>query len=452
MGRDARAVVSARVALASAILASAVTVSAAPVGCTGNDVAPALDASADGASSANDASDDGPSLGDDGGDGGADAEQDPNVYPSKHQAAAQIDDLGGPVIVHPKVVTVTFQGDPMRDAVRAFDDALVTSDFWRRTMTEYGVGDGVSGGVVELPDTVTGTDVLDEDIQALVASKVAAGIFPAPDASTVYVLYYPAKVSLLYNRGAALSCIEFVGYHSTVEVATDGGKIEVPYVPVARCNSGNPVDDAKYVTVAASHALAEAATDPHPQTAPAYRLVTNDAWLIAGGSVQNDEVADLCGILRGFDAGPGPVQRMWSNAAAATSREPCQPSDPNVAYFGAAVRTSLETIGARKSYGYLPVPRGGTTSARVDVFSTRALDHDLTLLTGRARGGDPTRMDLLPQGISATLSRSTAHNGNAAWLTVAAPVGATPGDYPFVVRAVFDATAFVDWPVIAHVK
>lgn len=444
---------SSRAALAAAALAiggaaSGFGVSVPIVSCTGNDSSPPLpDASSDArASDTNDASQDDGSARD------ADAEQDPDVYPARHQPAAQIDFLGGPILAHPKIVTVTFQGDPMRDAVRAFDDAITTSDFWHRTMSEYGVGDGTSGGVVELPDTVTGTDVLDEDIQAMIAAKIGAGIFPAPDADTLYVLYYPAKVSLLYNRGAALSCIEFVGYHSTFELSLDGGKIEVPYAPIARCSSGNPADDAKYVTVAASHALAEAATDPHPQSAPAYRLVTNDAWLIAGGSVQNDEIADLCGILRGFDAGAGPVQRMWSNAAAGASREPCQPADPNGVYFGAAVRTSLETIGLRKSYGYVQVVRGGSTDVVVDVFSSARLARDLTLLTGRARGGDPTRMDLLPQGITATLSRATAHNGNAAVLTIAAPVGATPGDFPFVVRALYDATTFVDWPVIAHLK
>src|SRR5580704_1890670 len=48
-------------------------------------------------------------------DAGPDINQDPNVYPAEHHPIPQLDYHGGPVLQHPRVVTITFTGDTHRD-------------------------------------------------------------------------------------------------------------------------------------------------------------------------------------------------------------------------------------------------------------------------------------------------------------------------------------------------
>jgi hypothetical protein len=385
-------------------------------------------------------------------DAGPDIDQDPDVYPAKHMPAAQIDDLGGPVIEKPRVVTITFAGDSARDALRAFDDSVVTSAYWTAALAEYRVGAGTSGGWVELPDTVSGKDLTDSDVQSIVENAIASGAAPAPDARTIYVAHFPPAARILYNNGAIVSCIDFAAYHGAFMPIIDAGVSEIVYAAVVRCGA-DPSQALSLATVATSHVLAEAATDPHPDSAPTFRLSTNDPWKLAGGSAHTDEVGDLCTIFRVADAGPdgAMVQTLWSNRAAAEGGTPCQPAAGSAIGFGASVRTSLETIGLRKSYGYLVVPRGGHTDAIVDVFSAAPLPNDLTLLAGVAVPGSPSMMNAIPDGISATLSRTRAHNGNGVVLTIAAPATAA-GQYPFVVRALLDDAHYFDWPVIALVR
>jgi hypothetical protein len=381
-----------------------------------------------------------------------DGEQDPNAYPANHGRIPRIDNLGGPVLSSMKLVTVTFQGDAWRAELEAEGDALVVSEWWRAVGTEYGVSEGVSGGHVVLADTVSGQAMNDEDFPAFLEAHVRSGELPAPDASTLYLFYFPAAADVLFARGALQSCVDFLGYHSETTIALEAGTSPVLYGVVARC-SGFGADTKKYVSVSASHAMIEAATDPHPSTAPAYQLATNDAWLTGGSSATRNEVGDLCGFRRSTDSAGVPAQRVWSNAAAAATRPPCVPALPSEIWFGAAVRTDLQLIDVHKSYGYVIVPRGESRDVDIDVFSGAPLARDVSLYVGRDRGAtDPRNLDPLLRGIVATLSRTTAHNGNRVVMTLAAPPAAPPGDYPFVVRSVLDAQTSYDWPVIVRVK
>src|SRR5512140_2488666 len=82
-------------------------------------------------------------------DGGI--EQDPNVYPADHQPIPLMRNAGnGPVLKNPKVVTITFTGDPKRDAYRAFDDIILTTPWWMTTMAGFGVSAGAGAGYAEL--------------------------------------------------------------------------------------------------------------------------------------------------------------------------------------------------------------------------------------------------------------------------------------------------------------
>ena len=385
-------------------------------------------------------------------DAGGEGDQDPDVYPAKHAPIPQIDNLGGPVFASLEVVTVTFQGDAWRSDLESFDDAIVTSDWWRAVASEYGVDTGKSGGHVVLADTVSGQALNDEDVPAFLQSHVQSGELPAPSRSTLYLLYVPASTDVFYAHGAVQSCVDFIAYHSETTIALDAGNTAVAYGIVARC-PGFGADVKKFATIAASHVLVEAASDPLPLTAPAYQLATNDAWLTAGGSPTRNEIGDLCGFRQSVDAGGAAAQRIWSNVAAAASRPPCVPSPPGEIWFGAAVRTDLQLIDVHKSYGYVVVPRGESRDVAIDVFSGAPLASDLALYVGRDRGAtDPRTLDPLLRGIVASLSRTTAHNGNRVVMSITVPAAAPPADYPFVVRSVLDAQTFYDWPVIVRVK
>src|SRR5215467_12752009 len=112
-------------------------------------------------------------------DAGPDNEQDPNVYPAKHQAIPQLDYHGGPILDQPKIVTITFVGDNSRDSVRSFDHFIVSqqAEWWSIVMngiTANGksVTYGSNGGDVEVPDTVSGQSLADSDVQAFIQKNI----------------------------------------------------------------------------------------------------------------------------------------------------------------------------------------------------------------------------------------------------------------------------------------
>src|SRR5262249_36322202 len=156
------------------LVASAGTLALAAIGSCDNGSGNSA-ASADGAS---DAADESEVLEAGATDAADDLDHDPDVYPASHGPGPQIDFLGGPVLDPPRLVTITFAGDPLRDELRAYADALARSSDFRASLAEYGVGDATNGGAVELPDDLSGALVKDEDIQAMLAQRIATGAVP----------------------------------------------------------------------------------------------------------------------------------------------------------------------------------------------------------------------------------------------------------------------------------
>jgi hypothetical protein len=395
-------------------------------------------------------------TGDDAGDdadAGPSIEQDPNVYPSMHHPMPQLTNQGGPVLTAPKVVTVTWVGDPNRDKRRAFDDAIVANSWWQQTMSGYGVGNGSSGGYVELVNNFGATATLaDADIQQLVQDNVASGAFPAPTAQTIYALYFPDGVSI--TNGSGSSCTTFGGYHEHVVVnaPSDGGTFDVAYAVIPHCKY--PTDATQNFVqdmVNASHELAEAASDPLVGLQPAFVLTTNYAWVpdaYAGGVPEN---GDMCNdLVDYFTEGSYTMQRIWSNSAAAADNNPCVPAPAGRIFYAAAVRT--QKIGAVD--GYVVLSRGKSVDVVADVFSKAALPHDLKLLTGLVDHGFTNGNIMLPltNGIKVDLSNTTVHNGNGVILTISAPANATTGDFKVVLRALLESNDYNDWPIFVRIK
>ena len=101
----------------------------------------------------------------------------------------------------------------------------------------------------------------------------------------------------------------------------------VQYALVPRCGTE------EITTVATSHELIEASTDPHVGSGTAYYM-QDQLWSLEGG-----EVGDLCVTEDNSDEyqeSGFSVQRSWSNIAAKASHDPCVPAPAGDIYFNVA--------------------------------------------------------------------------------------------------------------------
>ncbi len=426
-------------------------------------------------------------------DAGPDAEQDPNIYPAKHHPIPQVDDNGGPVIANPVVVTVTFNyvvgtghettppgvdagqadaaagdagagSDPLAPALEQFDDVILTTAWWAKSVGAYKVGPGKSGGHVRLPDslgpgmgTVSNSVLDDPQVQQFLQQEVLAGALPAPTAGSIYAFYFPPSTS--NTLSGAVSCEQggFGGYHSAAMVTDPlGNSTTAVYAVIDQCGLGNGPVTLDPTTITASHEFAEAVSDPLAST---FYLVSNDAWGLLGAGSVRGEIGDLCNNATEtpyHDSSGYAVQRIWSNAAAALSQDPCQPTDdlfPPRIYFNAAVDTqTIRDPAGVLADGYMVVKRGHGASLAFTVFSDANLMADLTFSVGVPSGQNPGALDAMPDFAVGSTSIPSGHNGNAGTLDVQVPASAPIGDYLFVLRSVLSQADYRDWPVILHVE
>lgn len=398
-----------------------------------------------------------PTTGSDAGTPTADAQADAPVmgtdtYPAPHHPLPMLKPLGGPVIKNVKIVTVTYTGETQRDALRTFDDQIVNGTWWTTVTQGYGVNAGTSGGYVELDPAPVANKTIDNDtdLKPYIQGLITAGTLPAPDANTLYAMYFPAGTTVTLTQAGmvAQSCMDFGAYHDSGVFTSQGAMVEAAFAVMPNCGRGGR-------TVSASHEFIEAVTDPHPQSMTAW-YAYNDAWFPPGGG----EIADLCENGAGaVDANGNNVSKAWSNVAAAASKDPCVPSDPNGVYYGAAVDTNEmftmpDPTGGPdyQTEGFISVKAGAAKTVPVDVFSQAKLPHDLTIVASKGqRGGDPNVSTPITTGVTATLSGTTARNGTKLTLTISTAASTPKGDHPFVVRAILSKTEFHSWPVVLRV-
>jgi hypothetical protein len=253
----------------------------------------------------------------------------------------------GTVLAAPNVVPVFFRSDVVANGAlltnltNSLQSYVGGSTSWA-VMQEYGVGRGSVAPAVTLTTTPAAT-VADSDVQALVTASIQAGTFPKNDANTVYVLYYPAGVTI--TRSGVQSCVGFEGYHYYATLS-DGSK--VPYIVVPRCKGATLA----LLTVITSHELTEAASDPNVTS---YNLLKDPygLWLFA---LNGTEVADLCENLNDFvfnDPVAGVVSRVFSNRAAAQRKNPCLPATTTQNFFAIPILWLVqdgEGLGARERH------------------------------------------------------------------------------------------------------
>jgi hypothetical protein len=179
-------------------------------------------------------------------------------------------------------------------------------------------------------------------LRTFVQSHVVSGAFPPPTTDTVYVLFFPSTTTLTLD--ALTSCKAtggFYGYHgwTTVTAADGGAPLRVQYAALADCGEGSQI------TTWISHEIAEAATDPQPNTHPTYGIA-DPAWLLA--YTGNVEVADVC-VGANTTEESWQVQRIWSNATALAGHSACAPVPSGATFFNAAPASQVVELSVGES-------------------------------------------------------------------------------------------------------
>lgn len=343
-------------------------------------------------------------------------------YPAMHSPAPQVTYQGGGVLLDPEVVTITYPGDTLAKQLEAFGDGITQTCYWDTIRAGYCESSGMScvgrGTLPAKPhvemtaapaasytDTAMGGS---STMATYIQQQVASGTFPAPDANTLYALYFPSTTTITLD--GATSCQTFGGYHNSTTVTPPGGSNTiVSYAVIPRCMT--TID---YLTFAASHEFAEASTDPHVgENQIGYYLPQNNqddlAWNLLGGGEIGDLCVDLTGLNQDKTTATGPggtswsVQRLWSNANAAAGLDPCVPMPSNETYFNLAPPTGMGTI---------QLAVGATATYTATAFSSGPMNpwqivaQDIAQLQGQQ------------PYVQVTLGANTAKNGDQVTVTV----------------------------------
>jgi hypothetical protein len=322
-----------------------------------------------------------------------------------HPSPPVVMNAGGTVLATPKVVPVFFANDTAAQTdIEAFLTALAPSSYWAAVSMEYGVGALTIAPTVIATETPPTTDTA---LQALITSHAGGtGGWPASDANTIYAVFLPDGVTL--TMGGGTSCKDFGGYH-------DETSAHVVYALMPRCTSMT-FPGLQDVTIATSHELLEASTDPHPQSAPAFVSIDDDdaIWSLTPGA----ELGDMCEFARAAYqplVGTYMVQRMWSNASAAAGHDPCVPVMPTP-YVNAATNLQDITItaaGQSLTTRGVTVPVGMSKTVEVDLYSdAEAADWTVTAVDVASQ------IRMRPAELQLSLDKTTGHNGDKLQLTI----------------------------------
>lgn len=313
----------------------------------------------------------------DAGDGGACPAVTGNFSPAAHGPLPTMAYYGGPVLPSPLVVTFTFQDTPNATALDSFGASVASTSWFTEVTKDYCIPDGgtcISAGppgkavpIAANADATyvdsnglggdagaTGGTDLNQFVNQQIAAAVTAGTIPAPDGNAVYMFYFPPTTTITGNL-VGTSCSNYGAYHDN-QIYGDG-TTTIAYAIVPDCASGS-ANELNSVTVAASHELIEATTDPTPSsTTPAWYMdvssypeggttqaeYRNDPWL----TQSYGEVGDNCESVHSRtlslmgDAGPF-VQRIWSTSAAAGGHDPCVPVPAALGpYFNASTDKAI---------------------------------------------------------------------------------------------------------------
>lgn len=308
-----------------------------------------------------------------GGVGGAGTGGSTGFMPAAHPAAPQVITFGGPALKTPKVQPIVYSDDPAATDIDKFLQELTTSTFWSETTSEYKVGPLVILPTIVRPEKAPASltdDMMNQDLATNLTGSAPA--WGAADGSTIYLFIAPPQTQVSDPTGTG--CQDYDGYHSESQIT---GSLNVPYAIGCACPGfdGKGVSALQQRTVAISHELVEAATDPFPSTNPAWAQTDNAdiVWTIATGG----ELADMCEFNDDSYAVPAGstymIQRSWSNKAAKAGTNPCVPVVSKGPYFNTSpILPDMIKIaggGPTISTPGVTIPVGGSKSIPLTLWS-----------------------------------------------------------------------------------
>jgi hypothetical protein len=351
----------------------------------------------------------------------------------------QVVNNGGPTFAHPTLYTITYAGDSERAWAEQLGSYLVTSPWLQAVGPEYGIGTGTHVPV-ELAESAP-TTIDDSQVQAFIAARILEGVIPAPSGGAtipvepgtpfdqvdagvpfawgnldageignggttarllpaIYMLYIPLSTTLTVE-GVALCDYSGGGYHY-LSYGSFGG-VTFAYAVVGLC----PQMDMSTLEQSVSHEFIEAATDP-AYTSNGWAITDqNSVWSYFGG-----EVGDLCSFVepQWAEGAYTNLQRVYSNKAAASGGDPCQPAT------GAYYATDVEP------QTWVAVPSGQSTVFEVAGWSTAPVSPWSILAQPYLSS---------PSGLAPATSLPTMmmQNGQTTTLQVTMPTGLSSGDF-----------------------
>ncbi len=242
----------------------------------------------------------------------------------RSRALPVVNSFGGQVLGTPKVLPIYFTGDTREAKLSPFFSALAGSKYWADAVGDYGVDALTVSPTAHLSPTLPAATT-DAKLRTWLQGKFADATLPPFDPQTIYTVFLPTYVVVATANGR--TCVDFDAYHGELTV---GGQ-QAPFVVVAKCTYAPQGDG--YLTRRVSGLLVDTATNPLPETAPAFAGADprGVGWFLGSGAEVSDRCSseDQTGLLDGFA-----VARSWSNSSATAGREPCLPA-PSVPYFNA---------------------------------------------------------------------------------------------------------------------
>jgi len=376
----------------------------------------------------------------------------PVVYPAAHPPMPQVLSNGGIVMNHPRLMSITFQGDSIANSLDNFVQTYAASSELKDMTAEYGVSVPTVANPAHLTETAP-TTITDDQIHTWLQTKLHATGQPlgAPDANTLYVLFYPATTTVTFEGLA--SCQDFGGYHFSFTDSQSG--IEIIYAVLPRCGT-----DANSVTPAASHEIAEAVTDPvgngYFDTSPDFAI-----WQTFAGGL-GSETSDMCeNYSSSFPSSTTfadmsySIQRSWSNASAAAGSDPCVSLIPGEVYFNAAPVLSdvvtytdpdSNTIVTTKG---VKIPLLQSKTIELDLYSSGPLP--AWTLSGSSLSFSSTGAIIQTNNLSFSFSKPSGKNGDKIQVTITAKLqDAQFHAEPFYIKSTYNGTSHIWFGVVGN--
>lgn len=344
---------------------------------------------------------------------------------------------GGPVIKSPVVYPILFQDDPNYDHVKAFTMGLTKDPYWSSVASEYGVGPLNARQPIVLAPAPHG-EMSSAAIESWLQKKLNDGTFGVPNPETLYAVFLPADVVLVEKDSGGKSCQDFAGYHYEIEARG----MRIGYAVIPDCG------DVNELSVSASHEYFEWATDPFPDSQPAFNKLTPEYW--AWEATMAGELSDLCDFMdRDYVTPPAvgyPVQRQWSNQLSRAGAFPCAPKK-DTPYFQAITMpqdTALVpdmTQAVNIDTKAIRIQPGASRTVDVLVYSDRPAQGVSIVAQSfeQMMGAQETT------GFTYSLSKSVANAGETIKLTITAPATVA---YDFAALSATVGTETHYWPVL----